>query len=516
MKVDRNAPCFCGSGKKYKKCCLNISKQELFYKKYDNFGKYFKQYSTFPSPYGKFKDNYGIYRSHRKEILRNLDYVKQQLLDLEQLSDLDIQGRMAQVLKLSYLGLEYFVENLPKFSAVPPDKEETINIFEKEVLIEISEFILNQYLSLVDGNRPNYKRIRSLIQFSLEFMKEKKETQEDHYVLLSIDTNDQLANWELIKDSDAEKRIQFDFLDEVSKSYSDKSSEFPGLLESSITSLAAIENQELNLPKKSAQLLSYSGLVMLYFGVIESELKNLVIEILDYGRKESLMWRNLIEIFEQQTVFGSENFQKDLVSGMKRFNILRNKAAHGDFVSLTDYLEVKAFVTNIDFLHIVSQKRALHKSLIEFFNFNDILCDCTAGWEFIEPSEKLKLMVPIDQLIPYLNLEELDVNFAVALIYESVDIDLIKCKDLLLKGATKGHVNSQLLLGYVHLDDEPKAEYWFKQAALKGNACAMFELSCLFNYEGEGYEWLKKAAELGYEDAQSDLEIVNRERGIRR
>ena len=28
MKIGRNAPCPCGSGKKYKKCCLNKTKEE--------------------------------------------------------------------------------------------------------------------------------------------------------------------------------------------------------------------------------------------------------------------------------------------------------------------------------------------------------------------------------------------------------------------------------------------------------------------------------------------------------
>ncbi|MEX1346379.1 MAG: SEC-C metal-binding domain-containing protein, partial [Desulfobacterales bacterium] len=27
MKIGRNAPCSCGSGKKYKKCCLNNDQQ---------------------------------------------------------------------------------------------------------------------------------------------------------------------------------------------------------------------------------------------------------------------------------------------------------------------------------------------------------------------------------------------------------------------------------------------------------------------------------------------------------
>lgn len=490
-------------------------KKELFFKKYERFNKYFKQYTTYPSPYRKFKDNYGIYRSHRKEILRNLDYVKQQL-ESEEFSDLDIQGRMAHVLKLSYLGLEYFVENLPQFTAVPPNKKETINSFEKEVLIEISEYILNQYLGLEVENKPNHKRIRSLIKFSLELMLKNIDIKEDSYVLLSLDTNDELAKWEIIKNSNSESKIQFNFLDEISKVYSDKSSKYPGLLESSITALAAIENQELNFPNKSAELLSYSGLIMLYFGVIESELKNLAIELLDWNRKENLMWRNLIDILEQHNLFECETFQKNLVSGMKKFNNLRNKAAHGDFVSLEDYKEVKAFVNSIKFLEVISQTRALHKSLKEFLNFKNILRDCTAGWEFQKPCEKLNLMVSIDKLISYLDLEDLDVNFAASLIYEQVEIDLIKCEKLLLNGATKGHIKSQLLLGYVYLElgNESKAEYWFKQAALNGNACAMFELSCIYNYEGEGYEWLKKAAELGYEDAQSDLEIVNRNRGL--
>lgn len=28
MKIDRNDPCLCGSGKKYKKCCLNKSDEQ--------------------------------------------------------------------------------------------------------------------------------------------------------------------------------------------------------------------------------------------------------------------------------------------------------------------------------------------------------------------------------------------------------------------------------------------------------------------------------------------------------
>lgn len=184
------------------------------------------------------------------------------------------------------------------------------------------------------------------------------------------------------------------------------------------------------------------------------------------------------------------------------------------YVPLEEYLDLKRNIEKWNIFKEISNQRLYNESLDSLKQFILDLKKKSAYWEFYEKLKGLKLKVPVEQLLNQFDTEDLDVNFALALIYDSVQADLKKSKELLHYGAERGHMNTQLMLGSIYrnefeeLDDVPEAKYWFEQAAFQGNACAMHELSMLANYKGAGYEWLKKAAQLGYMDAVSDLETI--------
>lgn len=494
----------CGSEKMYEICC----EEGLFLDNYKRYDKFLKQS---PINHSKLKRSYVSIKSHRAVILQELDILKK-CLDLNPVSTKSVQYYAAHILKISYLSLEYFNQNIK-----PMYSRETINSSEREILIEISEYILDQHLILDKGCFPNYNRIKSLVIFVKDFLERNIHVEKNFEINVYLDTNDIFIKWELIEqlsETVTNKKIKMVFIDDISQMYADKHSQYPGLLDSSIHALIMIDNQEDNLPIKSAELLSYLGLVMNYFGVMESELKNLIGEILNYMDFKFLMWRDIKEILSNNIIFYSGNFQNELIDGLSSFNKIRNAAAHGQFVSLKEYNEVKNFISDINFFSTISERRLKFNALNEFNDFNEKLKTSDDIWKILSYSEDFMLKVPIDTLCLQLDLDDLDINFSVACIYKCVDINLKKCEALLIKGANKGHIKSEAMLGFFY-EDQEKSMYWLEKASLHGNASAMYTLSVELHYEGEGYEWLDKAAKLGCKDAQSDLEIIKKRRGLK-
>lgn len=519
--VERNDLCPCGSQKKYKKCCLGKSKEELFEERYARFIPFLSQITN------REKIPMEVYKrcpfvngfNHRSSVLRGVHLAKEfsEFSELEEIElDSAIQQEIAYAFKHTYLGLEGFKKRMSTARILPlPDFTITFSEQETKFLLAVSEQILDEYPALDTGKQPNRPLIKVMLQFIYHVMVNNIQLEKDERFLLTVDSKYKSIKWRKIKSYG--EYLQFQFEDNLSKEYHELHSTYPGLLPSSIHTMLSIDYHESNLPSHSRSLLSFAGLSMNYFGIIESELKEIVKEDTQMQDKK-IMWRHLSQKLKETQYFGSKTINESVINLLDRYNGFRNKAAHGEFIHLEEYMELKTTIEKSNIFKEISNLRLYNESLESLKRLILNLKKKSAHWEFFEKINELKLKVPVEQVLNELDTEDLDVNFALALIYGNVQVNLKKSIELLHYGAERRHVNSQLMLGdtynykfeeYFDGPDIPKANYWYEQAAYQGNACAMHELSMNHGYKGEGYEWLKKAAQLGYMDAVSDLESID-------
>ena len=167
-KVGRNDPCPCGSGKKYKKCCLNNPDKRLPYQKYidDSWKKYPK-------------------RKNRDDILDIYDFYQEEYVEID---------------KLLYKAIKK--KNIPLFIERDKHKEMMINLnYLEEAFEKIKQVVAKNNFSTVN----QYDEVAS-IHFSLYVFFEKY--------------SDLLENL-IEKDTDLKKIIYLDKLEELLKFFYD-------------------------------------------------------------------------------------------------------------------------------------------------------------------------------------------------------------------------------------------------------------------------------------------------------
>ncbi|WP_336769846.1 SEC-C domain-containing protein [Bacillus bombysepticus] len=359
--TSKNQPCPCGSGKKYKKCCLNDSIVEI---KEFNFSKpefnsmhrharnLFQKFTyeiipeseatipDFPNPKGL--RSFCIYRL--KQILEEL----QQPLPNDQL----LKAYYGELYWLFYKN----IEKLPQMITSIRDLSSTdvFMEFENEGLSDSEQiFLLNNTVggSLLDfayqtpGAEMDYGALKLVANFSYQVLSNNLfGNKHVSHTSLYIDTDDTLINWKITEVDYPVNLIEYEIvsMDTLENEYKKLKYRLYGLSDGSLKTLATALAQEDSIVK-STSLLSYTGLAMSYFGVLEQELRNIVYKNSSNLKSKRLMWKDLTNYFDEHQLPILHQFIPDISTSLKRLNSLRNKAAHGEFISYEEFEMLKNF-----------------------------------------------------------------------------------------------------------------------------------------------------------------------------
>lgn len=375
--LGRNEPCYCGSGKKYKKCCLKYDEEKL------NKG-------VVPRPTGESFEiaitthdiSFGIKQLalaqleqiniwlSRKHIQPgNIQVNSTDLYELVSTDDmvehyLKINREVLIVKNRPNIHLELM--NLRERAKTLPSLTEN----ERTIIREISNSNLAEFWMLGDANTADYSAMKVLNEFCYQAIKEG--IPDDKYVssaTLYVDSNgtdkERLVNWELgYSDLVVEpaKYIWIDWkpLDVLNDEYRKFAHSLHGLEEHSKNDLATAMYQEKSFPTKSKNRISYRGLVITYTGILENELK-LLIELNEGQHMPDLMMKKINEYIRNNHIpYLTENIP-DLYERLEVIRKIRNSAAHGNEVSYDDFQKVKQFVFDRQVLEFISWAKVAYE-----------------------------------------------------------------------------------------------------------------------------------------------------------
>lgn len=164
-------------------------------------------------------------------------------------------------------------------------------------------------------------------------------------VRLQIDTGDELIGWDLVEceNTDSEIRYEYVSMDVLDNEYKKMKLMFSGFSDASQKTIATALTQEDAL-RKSLNLISYTGLAMNYFGVFEQELRNIIYKHKKGSSDKHIMWRDLAKIITETSFPILTKFRPKLGQELVKFNRMRNKSAHGEFIHFEEFDQLKKFV----------------------------------------------------------------------------------------------------------------------------------------------------------------------------
>lgn len=370
--MGENSFCECGSGKKYKLCCMYKNKIKIkpfdFLKPvFNDQAKYaHKLVSPFiyepildknqisaelPLPIGL--KSYCIYRL--KQIVTELNH--------KYPDDKILTAYYGDLYLLFYKNIDKLENRISKTHELSNNKK-IMNIENENLSFNEQRFLLENAItaSLLDYayKTTDYGASKALLTLSLRLL-EIGITDERILTSASLITNtgDELVNWELEFTTDKSVPfidIEFKPLDILDNEYQKKKTEYPSLSDESLKAIATAITQEVLLVK-SQELMSYSGLAMSYFGVLERELKAIIVNYsADFNPK--MMWRDITEYFKNKKTKILTKLVPNIYKLLKIMNPLRNKAAHGEFISKEEFELLKSVVFNDRLLEYISWELA--------------------------------------------------------------------------------------------------------------------------------------------------------------
>lgn len=359
MEGGRNKPCSCGSGKKYKLCCMgkdtvkiknfnfnqptihNNSQRKLTHKVIHEF--------TFEPI---FQDEIAIPNHPIPRGLRSFCIYR-----IEQfLRELENSNPNVRLLKAYYGDLYWlFYKNINQLENKIKEIKRASNIeeymeFENEGLTN-----LEQQIVLIDTisssfldfafNSLDYGAFKVTSKFCKQILLEGlSDNINVGFIQLQIDTGDELVGWEFFESKSKCSEIIYEFvsMDVLDNEYQKMKLRLSGFTDTSLKTIATAITQEDAL-KKSKDLISYTGLAMNYFGVLEQELRNIVYKHNKTTNKR-MMWRDLAQFFKDNTFPILNKFLSEFGKEVEEINEMRNKSAHGEFISFEEFNKLKTFV----------------------------------------------------------------------------------------------------------------------------------------------------------------------------
>lgn len=379
--LGRNEKCYCGSGKKYKKCCMDSDDSNVKPSRAHSNLVIGGEFELSTSTHNAFLGIRELALSQIEQIIK--------WLSKKHISVNNIKSNATCLYELSNSEniLEYYIflnemfsknkegENMLKIISETSTLYPSLTNNEITLIRHISKSTLMEFYNLKDTATADYSATKIMNEFCYQALKEGiPDDKSIGFVKLYVDSNgieEKLVNWDLdLYDNEifVEKPSDFIFidwkaLDELNDEYRKLAHDLHGLEEASKNDLATVLYQEKSLPYKSKEIISYSGLVMIYSGILERELKILIGFNEQKQMKNMTMQKMIIYIIENNIPYITEDFS-DLFAKLEKIREIRNYAAHGNRISVQEFKEVKTFLVDQQFLEHISWSKIYYEDIV--------------------------------------------------------------------------------------------------------------------------------------------------------
>ncbi|PRR79738.1 YecA family protein [Clostridium vincentii] len=380
-KIGRNEPCPCGSGKKHKNCCIDNSNNNVVIlptnKLKTQFINEFKKNPYYKVENGSVIPIHEALKSSRNFTLAILEQMIGFLSSSEVRDDL-VNVNCNDLIKLVDMGDEYFYNTIIKeilevnghkqFSIDnyirnrrASDLKDSLTNSEKIILNHVAINIISEYRLKSDFKKLDYGAMKVLTEFAHQIiLKGIDENINISGVTIYID-KDELKSWEIhVEDSlfqtiDVKKNIYLEWepLSVIDNFNSINKTELCGLTSESQKKLATALTIEKLYGNDDNSIFSFSSLVIEYFGVVEKELGNIIRLHEKSPKPKRRMWNDLCNYFESHNI-PQLSEKLPIYDILRALHPIRNKAAHGEFITKEDFDKVKSLTYSNRLIEFIS------------------------------------------------------------------------------------------------------------------------------------------------------------------
>jgi len=362
---------------------ISLLEKDLFWNKQRKIFQYCKEQTSFNPEKGPRELILSLiemslaYINHEKPDDDLLEMIANNILGIATKNPLEFFYQNIEGVKNDgYISIKEVQKKVKSFMSKKNAKNHLFNNVEKLMMTQVSTSISMEFLTMMGHQVPDYGMMKINYQFLYEVLKEGLPNSPIPFtVTLYTDTGNTLVSWDFQYRQLSEKYrdglpVFFEHkpLDDLENEYEKLRTQYAYLSKSSLQTLATALAQEKRLDK-SKDLMSYTGLCISYLGTIEKELRNIALfadKELSQSKKR-MMWRDLVNYYEKngfEAFLYEHELQQSWIDNLKQLNPLRNKAAHGEFISLEEFKSVKQFTLNSKLLDWISYYK-YHYQLLE-------------------------------------------------------------------------------------------------------------------------------------------------------
>ena len=402
MKIGRNEPCFCGSGKKYKKCCLRKYEQMVDYFETSANELDIEQFSSIsvksvepknitPYKFDKGINEYlaGLFDLIRQEFeslipdeesimlllgdvkefssldfLNNYDSIKEKYIEVVE-DILQSRGVSESQFHISMLNAKRSLEddvtnqqvNLIKIINEVVKIIET-NLNDKEKYTD-SVFLIEIAIDLLAGNKNKYEILASIQNPILEvYVNDKGELID--YILTN--NSEEYTNTTAVRITKLAELKTYDVIKDM----------YPKLSERGRIFLSTAELLYENVSSISHANFDYSVYCTNYFKCIEYELNYRVSEILRRKfpdiKSGELTLGSFVWAFRKELESGNQitglNISTEFLNNLERIKNIRNKANHVEIISLEECLQVREIIIDKGLISQICDLNTTEKNIL--------------------------------------------------------------------------------------------------------------------------------------------------------
>ncbi|WP_445678341.1 SEC-C metal-binding domain-containing protein [Psychrobacillus sp. FSL H8-0510] len=347
--IGRNEPCYCESGKKYKKCCMKKDSSEIEGVKFDESRVARNSHDLIGGirelALGQL-EQLNIYLNRTNKYDSHIEFISKDLLKLATTDNME--EHFIKVVRESFevkgTSKEQIFMELRNYRRIS-QKKPSLSAAERKVIEMIAESNLGEYMLLNDMETADYGAMRAINKFGYEIIKEG--IPDGCYVKkvdLYTDTGDKLINWdiELVDKPIQHIFVDFNPLDELYHEYEKYAHSLHGLEEESKKSLATALLRESTFTQKTSDKISYIGQAIHYTGIFEQELRILIGLNEKWDKPKKMMWADICTYLRENSLpYLSENIE-DFASQLKSIHPIRNKIAHGEKITSAEFEMIKS------------------------------------------------------------------------------------------------------------------------------------------------------------------------------
>lgn len=239
---------------------------------------------------------------------------------------------------------------------------------EKLIVRTIATSLLSEYALKTEFNRMDYGAMKVLAEFCHQVVNQGiKGKNNIDYAKVYVGNNDKLEAWAIYYDKNKKSKLQNDIVimweatDELYHNFKINNNELLGLSEESVRQIASAKSIANNYVYDDNGIFSYNSIAIIYLGVIEQELRNLIgLHNKEYS-KNKMMWSHICEYLKNNKI-EVLNQHNNLYNKMKSLHQIRNKVAHGTAISKKEYEMVNDFAIKEGFIKSISIAKVLYKN----------------------------------------------------------------------------------------------------------------------------------------------------------